>query len=107
MTVKVDKTTVQMKIRSEAGIILDQLLGEELYRHCFISGDDAWTFSYTYVPTAVFPDEIIFSGYVLAKAKKKYSSLIPKFKHRFAFCVRVRGKYDMDVVLNQTDEVEL
>jgi len=51
MTVKVDKTIVQMKIRSEAGSILDQMLGEELYRQSFISGDDAWTFRYTYAPT--------------------------------------------------------
>lgn len=106
MTAKVDKAAVQMKIRRETGFILDELLGEELYRHCFISGDDAWTFRYSYAPTAVFPDETIFSGHVMAKAKKKYARLIQDQKHRFAFCVRVRGRYDMDVVLNRTDEEE-
>ena len=44
MIAKVDKAAVQMRIRREVGLILDKLLGEELYRHCFISGDDAWTF---------------------------------------------------------------
>ena len=107
MKEKVDKAAVQGKIRHEAGFILDGLIGEELYRHCFISGDEAWTFRYSYVPTATFPDETIYSGYVLAKAKKKYARFIQEPEHRFAFCVRVRGRYDMDVVLNRTDETEI
>lgn len=106
MIAKVDKAVVQMKIRRELGFILDELLGEELYRHCFISGDDAWTFKYSYARTAVLPDETILSGHVTARAKKKYARLTREQKHRFAFCVRVRGRYDSDVVLNRTNEDE-
>lgn len=106
MTGKVYKDLVQMNIRHEVGVVLDELLGEQIYRHCFISGDEAWTLRYSYAPTASFPDEAIYSGYVLAKAKKKYTRFIEEQEHRFAFCVRVRGKYDMDVVLNPTNEGE-
>lgn len=108
MTGKMYKDFVQMKIRSKVGAVLDELLSEQLYRHCFVSGDEAWTLRYNYAPTASFPDEAIYSGYVLAKAKKKYARFIEEEQqeHRFAFCVRVRGKYDMDVVLNRTTEGE-
>lgn len=106
MTEKIDKATVQMKIRHELGIVLDEFLNEQLYRHCFVSGDDAWTVRYSYESPAAFCDETIYSGRVVAKAKKKYAHLIEKKEHRFAFCVRVRGRYDMDVVLNRTDAEE-
>jgi len=106
MTVKVDKALVQMNIRHEVGVILDVLLGEQLYRHCFVSGDEAWTLRYSYAPMASFHDETIYSGYVLAKTKKKYARFIEEREHQFAFCVRVRGKYDMDVILNRTNEGE-
>ncbi len=109
MTEKVDKTAVQMYIRREVDFLLEKLLGEDLHRHCFLAGDDAWTFRYHYAPTAAFPDETIWSGHVLAKAKKKYANLIEAKEHRFAFCVRVRGRYDMDVSLQrdgQTDSDE-
>jgi len=106
MTKKVEKAAVQSKIRHEVGIILDELLGEQLYRHCFVSGDEAWTLRYRYDSIANFPDETIYPGHVLAKAKKKYARFIEEKEHRFAFCVRVRGRYDMDVVLNRVDEKE-
>ena len=106
MADKVDKAVVQMTVRREANFILDELLTEELYRHCFIAGDDAWTFRYNYAPTATFPDETIYSGHVLAKAKKKYARFIEAQEHRFAFCVRVRDRYDINVTLNRDDQGE-
>lgn len=109
MTKNIDKAGVQMKIRRELGFILNELLDEQLYRHCFVSGDEAWTLRYSYYSVAGFPDETVYSGHVLAKAKKKYARFIEAKQHRFAFCVRVRGRYldDMDVVLNRDDEGEL
>ena len=104
MAEKVDKSIVQMKIRREVSFILDELLGEDLYRHCFITGDDAWTLKYNYAPMATFPDETICSGHVQAKAKKKYARLVKTREHRFAFCVRVRGRHDMDVSLERDDD---
>jgi len=104
MAEKVDKTIVQMKIRGEVTFILDELLGEDLYRHCFITGDDAWTFRYNYVSTATFPDETIYSGHVSAKTKRKYAHLIDAREHRFAFCARARGRYDVEVRLERDDE---
>ena len=92
-----------MASRRELGFILDEFLGEQLYRHCFVSGDEAWTIRYSYDSIADSHDETICSGHVVAKAKKKYTRLIEEKEHRFAFCVRVRGRYDMDVVLNRTD----
>ncbi|OGV84025.1 MAG: hypothetical protein A3K19_04665 [Lentisphaerae bacterium RIFOXYB12_FULL_65_16] len=106
MAEKVDKSIVQMNIRREVGYTLDKLLGEDLYRHCFITGDDAWSFRYNYAPTATFPDETVYSGHVVAKGKKKYARFVQEKEHRFAFCVRVRGRYDMDVQLNRIGEGE-
>ena len=107
MAEKLDKAVVQMKIRREAGFISDDLLDEELYRHCFIADDDAWTFRYGYAPTATSGDETIHSGHVLAKANKNGARFIEDREHRSAFWVRVRGRHDMDVVLNRTDETEI
>ena len=101
----VDKAIVQGNIRREVDFLLEALLGEDLHRHCFLTGDDAWTFKYHYAPTATFPDETIWSGHVLAKAKKKYAKFIEAGEHRFAFCVRVRGRYDVDVRLQRDDQV--
>ncbi len=109
ITDKLEKATVQAKIRHEVESILDELLGEDLYRHCFLSSDEAWTLRYNYHSVVSFPDETIYTGHVLAKAKKKYARFIEAKQHRFAFCVRVRGKYldDMDLVLKRDDEGEL
>ena len=104
MAIKSDKSIVQMKIRSEVGRILDEYLDEELYRHCYISGDEAWTFKYNYASIAEFHDEIIYSGHVVAKVKKKYAEFVPEKEHQYSFCVRVRGKYELDVVLKGSDE---
>jgi len=108
MAVKIDKAIVQAKIRREVGYILEQSLDEQLYRHCFVSGDEAWTLRYSYHSVAAFPDETICSGHVVAKAKRKYARFIDAKQHRFAFCVRVRGKYidDMDAVLTRDNEKE-
>ena len=105
MTKDVDKTIVQMNIRREVDFLLEKLLNADLYRHCFLTGDDAWTFRYHYAPTATFPDETIWSGYLLAKVKKKYAKFIEAGEHRIAFCVRVRGRYDMDVSLQRDDQM--
>ena len=103
MPEKVDKSVVQMKIRREVELILSSLLGDELYQHLFLSGDTAWSFRYSYSPRADFPGETIYCGHVFAKAKKKYARFIQDAEHRFAFCVRVRGR-NMGVVLNRADE---
>ena len=101
MTAKIEKTDVQKRVRRELGFVLVEFLGEELYRHCYVSGDEAWTVRYSFDSIADFRDETIYSGHVVAKAKKKYARLIEEREHRFTFCVRVRGRYDMDVVLNR------
>ena len=93
-----------MHIRSEVGRILDEHLDEELYRHCYISGDEAWTFKYNYASIAEFDDETIYSGHVVAKVKKKYAEFVAEKEHQFSFCARVRGKYELDVVLKRSNE---
>jgi len=66
MTKKIDKATIQMKIRHELGFVLDEFLNEQLYRQCFVSGDEAWTVRYSYESPAAFCDETIYSGHVVA-----------------------------------------
>jgi len=100
----IDKANVQAKLRSDVGARLDRLLSGELQKHCFLAGDDAWTFKYAYASVSAFPDEVIYSGRLVAKAKKKYQRFIKSPVHHFAFCVRARTRYDMDVMLDVTDQ---
>lgn len=102
MAITIDKATVQAKIRSTVSARLDNLLGEALQKRCFLSGEEAWTFRYSHLPAAAFPDETIYSGQVVVKAKKKYQGLVEKPIHHFTFSVRARGRFDMDVVLSVT-----
>ena len=107
MVEKWHKGLVQMNLRREVEAVLDRMLNEPLYRHCFVTGDEAWTFRYHYDSVAEFPDETIYTGHVSAKAKKKYAAFINEREHRFSCCVRIRGRYDADVALNRIDERDL
>ncbi|MCD4652918.1 hypothetical protein K8T06_03180, partial [bacterium] len=61
---------------------------------------------YTYSIIAEFSDEVVHCGRVTVKAKKKFKEMIEKNQHEYAFVVRVRSKYDVDVVLQHIENDE-
>ena len=67
---------------------------------------DKWTIRYSYSSIVEFSDEAVYSGHLVAKAKRKYARFIRQEKHGFAFSVRVRGRYDSEVILKRSDEVQ-
>lgn len=101
-----DRSVIQGRIRHELQFPLDEHLPEHVSQRCFISGDDAWSVRYTYSITADFPDETIYCGTVTAKAKKKFAEFIHRNRHEYLFVVRVRSRYDVEVVLKHIEDEE-
>ena len=104
MAIKIDKIAIQMRIRSKLQITLDDLLGEQLYKHCFITGEDAWNYRYSYCSISQFEDENIYCGRVRVKAKKKYSKILKDSEFLYSFHARMKGRYDIDIKFHHTKE---
>jgi len=104
MKIKLEKQIVQLHVRHKIEGELEDCLPEAIFAHCYISEDDAWNFKYKYNSIIEFTDEIVCIGSVVAKAKKKFDKLIKEKEHNYTFGVRIKGKYDFEVVTQKLNK---
>jgi hypothetical protein len=100
---RIDKSAIQRKIRTDLQVILDGFLSEDLYRISFIEGIDVWNFGYKYHSIAEFKDEVIYCGEVCIKVKKKYSECVKEKEFRYTFQSRMKSRYDIELNLTKVE----